>query len=422
MKLDVYMGGSHSGTLEQVDLTRFVFTYQAGADPNRPVSLLMPVRTESWTHRFLHPVFQVSLPEGALRQLLTRNFAKRFDRFGDTELLALIGSHLIGRLKVTPHGVPLALDSPQEDLQSLLSDSPQEVIDHDISEHALYSGVSGAFPKFLAKSPIGALDGDRFTLTFDNWIIKADDDDHPHLVLNEYFGLSVAQAMGLPTPKFFLSKDGGRLAIGRFDLTPEGEPLGFEDMCALLGFNTSDKFSGSIERVVKTIQQFCTGQRRRGSLDQFYAQYLLCMAIRNGDAHLKNFGLLYSSESDARLAPVYDMLTMAAYAPRAQNGDALDEPALSFEGVRRWPTAKALQSLAGRCLMSSARQSDAASRLCAAMLEIAPLVAAEAVKREQFASTAKRILELWSCGIRIHSEQAAVTISELASSIQIRQA
>lgn len=423
MKLDVYVDGVLTGALEQVDLTRYVFTYQADADPARPVSLLMPVRTESWAHRFLHPIFQVSLPEGSLRQLLTSNFAKRFERFGDTELLALVGSHLIGRIKVTPHGSSLVLDSPQEDLQTLLSESPQEVIDHYIGEHARYSGVSGAFPKFLAKSPAGgvACDGDKCTLTFDNWIIKADDDDHPNLVLNEYFGLLVAREMGLPTPEIKLSDDGRRIAIRRFDITQKGEHLGFEDMCSMLALNASDKFSGSVERIVKTINDFCTGERRRDSLDQFYEQYVACMAIRNGDAHLKNFGLLYGTESDVRLAPVYDMLTMAAYAPRAQNGDAMDEPALSFGGVRRWPVAKTLKSLADRCLISSVRQTDVSQRLCAAMLKIAPMVATEAGQREEFASTAKRMLELWSCGIRVHSEQASLTMAELAASIEAPQ-
>ncbi|MDU8339637.1 HipA domain-containing protein, partial [Pseudomonas syringae pv. actinidiae] len=39
--------------------------------------------------------------------------------------------------------------------------------------------------------------------------------------------------------------------------------------------------------------------------------------VGNGDAHLKNFGLLYSdpTQRDARLAPAYDIVNTTAYIP-----------------------------------------------------------------------------------------------------------
>lgn len=64
MKLDVYVNQALVGTLEQVEVNRFVFAYQANVTSSQAVSLLMPVRLESWVHAALHPVFQVSLPEG----------------------------------------------------------------------------------------------------------------------------------------------------------------------------------------------------------------------------------------------------------------------------------------------------------------------------------------------------------------------
>lgn len=35
--------------------------------------------------------------------------------------------------------------------------------------------------------------------------------------------------------------------------------------------------------------------------------------VRNGDAHLKNFGLLYRSSQDIWLAPMFDVVTTAIY-------------------------------------------------------------------------------------------------------------
>lgn len=50
MKLDVYVNHDLIGTLEQVEVNRYVFSYQAGVASSQMVSLLMPVRTESWIH------------------------------------------------------------------------------------------------------------------------------------------------------------------------------------------------------------------------------------------------------------------------------------------------------------------------------------------------------------------------------------
>jgi serine/threonine-protein kinase HipA len=43
----------------------------------------------------------------------------------------------------------------------------------------------------------------------------------------------------------------------------------------------------------------------------------LSCIVGNGDAHLKNFGLLYSdpTQRDARLAPAYDIVNTTAYIP-----------------------------------------------------------------------------------------------------------
>ena len=35
--------------------------------------------------------------------------------------------------------------------------------------------------------------------------------------------------------------------------------------------------------------------------------------VRNGDAHLKNFGVLYRSCNEKRLAPMFDVVTTSIY-------------------------------------------------------------------------------------------------------------
>jgi serine/threonine-protein kinase HipA len=418
VKLDVYVNYVLVGTLDQVEVNRFVFSYQSNVASSQMVSLLMPVRTESWIHSTLHPVFQVSLPEGALKQLLTKKFAKHFDFFGDMELLSVVGSHLIGRIKLAPLGSSLSPESPSEDLQTLLKSSSKEIVARFLEDHAQTSGVSGGFPKFLAKSPLtGGTGQSKNTLIFDHWIIKSNDDDHPHLILNEFFGLSVAQQMGLPVPEFHLSEDANRLAIRRFDVLEPGTNLAFEDMCAMLALNAGDKFSGSVEKVIKKIAEFCPLNQRPNALEQFYVHYVACMAIRNGDAHLKNFGFVYSNANDVRLSPVFDMLSMSVYAPPAQDGDALDAPALSFGGVKRWFVQKNLKELADRCFVSAKVQAHTSARLVSAMLSVGQEAAARTSTQPSFAPTAQRMLELWSHGCAIHNADAARLLKDLAASL-----
>jgi serine/threonine-protein kinase HipA len=188
-------------------------------------------------------------------------------------------------------------------------------------------------------------------------------------------------------------------------------------MCAMLALNAGDKFSGSVEKIIKKIAEFCPLDQRRAALDQFYAQYLVCMAIRNGDAHLKNFGFVYSSTHDVRLSPVFDMLSMSVYAPRAQDGDALDAPALSFGGVKRWFVQKNLSELADRCFVAPKFQAATGARLVSAVLSVAQDVVAQIATHPSFAPVAQRMLELWSCGCQIHSADAALQLNTLAASL-----
>jgi len=79
---------------------------------------------------------------------------------------------------------------------------------------------------------------------------------------------------------------------------------------------------------------------RNASLEAFFRLIVVSCVIRNGDAHLKNFGILYGDPStathDARLSPAYDLICSTVYLPR-------DVLALSLFGSRAWPDGRALE-------------------------------------------------------------------------------
>ena len=68
---------------------------------------------------------------------------------------------------------------------------------------------------------------------------------------------------------------------------------------------------------------------------------LVSLLIGNGDAHLKNYGVLYAHpHADKRLAPVYDVLNTTAYIEG-------DTPALKMfaGGQKQWPSLSDLRKL-----------------------------------------------------------------------------
>jgi len=250
--------------------------------------------------------------------------------------------------------------------------------------------------------------------------VKTNDADHPELTVLEFFGMKVARAMGLTTATARLSEDGEELFVERFDIDADGASLQFEDMCSLLGLAARDKYAGSIERVVRTVRDLVEPEIADVSCSNLFGQYLLAASIRNSDAHLKNFGVLYSPESRPQLAPVYDMLTMGAYAPRSNNGDAFDGMALTLCGTKRWPRKPEIESFARLCRISAAEEAAWHGRLSAAISLVSKEVA-EFSCRKVSAPTLhrlRRMLELWSIGCSPMSPAASRAALEASHAVR----
>ena len=118
------------------------------------------------------------------------------------------------------------------------------------------------------------------------------------------FAFRSRQRLGMAVPKFALSDDGGALVDRPF--RPDGgRYLGFEDFCVLNALGTADKYKGGYEtRVFRRLREFVAPAEAARSLEDLFRLFLLNCAIRNGDAHLKNFGIIYEHvDGPAKLAP-----------------------------------------------------------------------------------------------------------------------
>ena len=336
--LAVWSGDYRAGLLGRtLDQRQYVFAYdQATESPDAQVSLTMPVRLESWLSRDLHPIFQMNLPEGALLEAIRRAIAKLAGE-DDLTILRVTGGNQIGRNRFSlPEETSAGIVESAESLDELLSYPDTEELFHDlVSKYALRSGVSGVQPKVMLDAT------ERGTAAVGGYIVKSWGAEYPQLAANEFFCMTAAKRAGLPVPEFHLSENGGLFVMKRFDLTAlGGNSLGFEDMCSLQALGTAQKYSSTNERVARTIKDFVSGEFLQSAREQFFASLVLSCMIRNGDAHLKNFGVLYERPGQpVRLAPVYDMVTTVAYIPR-------DVPALSLAGTKKWWPRKILEKFA----------------------------------------------------------------------------
>jgi serine/threonine-protein kinase HipA len=118
--------------------------------------------------------------------------------------------------------------------------------------------------------------------------------DFPQLAANEYFCLKAAERCGLDVLRCRLAEDGMTLVVDRFDLCPDGTYRGFEDFCVLNARRTDEKYRGGYETsVMKRFQQFANSPAVLADTEKLFALIVLNCALRNGDAHLKNFGIVY---------------------------------------------------------------------------------------------------------------------------------
>lgn len=296
--------------------SQFSFAY-ASAQASSEVSLVMPYDPTPAVSNVLHPIFDMNVPEGFLADQIKRRMAKHM-QVDDMRLLSIIGGNQIGRLS---YENPVEASAPvkaQVGLQEILSaDASQGVFDF-LVETYFESGISGVQPKVLVPD-LDKLTGSRKTMLSSDLIVKSGADEYAHLAQNEFLCLETARLAGMQTPRFWLSERGDLFVMERFDLTDSGR-LGFEDMAVLLGLNKDPhdnyKYSQSYETLAAVINEVCRQGDVLRELERFYSSVCLSVMVRNGDAHLKNFGVLYTHPGaleTVQLAPVFDVTTTTVY-------------------------------------------------------------------------------------------------------------
>lgn len=324
-------------------------------DPEQPtVALLMsPLERLTWQDGDLFAPMDQNLPEGDLFMKIRALFPKQ--PMTPMHLLALVGRNGIGRLGYSLSELPVPAAPRTLSKEELLKTRYTPEIFNELVAAYLSTGagIAGMQPKIMVP--------DRPTVPIPSLIVKAASAAYPGLAANEYLCLSAARSAGIDVPSFALSDDGQMLILDRFDLVAhEGgriERLGFEDVAALAGLRVRDvlsdrKYQGSYQRIAELLRQL---QLHSDNLHRFFQQVAFSIMVRNGDAHLKNFGVLYRSSAEVWLAPMFDVVTTSIYKyAQYQGGPELEDRTLAlklFAGRHRtkaYPTTEELHDFGRR--------------------------------------------------------------------------
>jgi len=277
----------------------------------------------------LPPFFSNLLPEGVLREFMIKRL--KIHRDHEFDLLAALGESLPGAVRALP-----AETLPKAALRPRGRNGRFGKV-----EVSLKFSLGGSQLKFSMVEQ-----GGRFVLDDggEEWIVKPPHPTHAHLPLNEFTMMRLAQAAGVEIPEVKLVKltdldlggmtgfsipqhEAWAYAIKRYDRSPAG-PIHAEDFAQIFDVYAEEEYrAANYDSIARLIMEGL--ENRHEQLAEFVRRLVVNILIGNGDAHLKNWSVIYPDRRTARLAPSYDLVSTIQYVKN-------DSLALNFSREKRF--------------------------------------------------------------------------------------
>lgn len=371
--LGVWLADTHVGYLTHYPDERTVFSVSEeylDTGPARPILSLAWTHPndEAQTRRLLldprhksasikaPPFFSNLLPEGGMRARI----AQQLKIHGDREFLLLeaLGHDLPGAVILRP------VDAPPPGHQNHATQAGAPPINADTADDGVPQTTDSTHLKFS----LGGMQlkfsmlrqGERYTLNtggrLGNYIIKPPSRDFPGLPQVEAAAMATARAVGIDVPETLLlhpdqlegiSNILGHLpdepfyAIRRFDRNDATSPsndgtatpalkerIHVEDFAQVFSLRTSQKYNRvNYDMMAMALLQYAGGV---DDLKEMTRRLTLNVLLGNGDAHIKNWSLIYRTPNKPQLAPAYDLVSTVAWTQHDQT------IALNMAGTKRF--------------------------------------------------------------------------------------
>lgn len=320
--LKVYLSGRLAGRLIRDDSKRLSFCYDADylTSGNEAISATLPLSSDAYQERDIMAFFSNLLPDEGVRCAIADILRLPFeDTFG---LLKEIGGDCAGAIafwaegKERPPSDPKYRTLSEDEALKILTELDRRPLGIDDE----FRGISGAGAQ---DKLIACLDGTTLKLplqgTPSTHIIKPDIQRFPESVFNEYFVMRLAKRCGLRVAEcdILSFKDHHFYVTTRFDRAWEDGSvtrLHQEDFCQLLKCRPEIKYQDqggpSLVECLGLIRE--TMRLPAADVLEFTDRIIYNFIVGNGDAHGKNFSVLYR-DGQPRLSPAYDLISTTVY-------------------------------------------------------------------------------------------------------------
>lgn len=343
MSLDVHLYGERIGMLFPAGENDYRLAYapeiveRVGAGVSF-LSNAMPTRVEPYSAGATQAYIEGLLPEGMRRAKLAREL--EIDPCDGYALIAETGRDCAGAVSFLPKGTPMhQVDAgsvawlSDDELEELVTPPPPRLFDSS-TEQRMRFALGGVRHK------LSLVRGDEEG----SWawpeagvasthIVKPETGEYPEFVPNEMFCTTVARQVGLPVVDTAVETIAGRrcLVSKRFDR--EGEGVGAvrlhqENFCQALGFppvteregEAGDADGPGFAEACGLLKAVGAG----GDAPTLFVVAFCNYVLGNGDAHGKNFALLFDRDGMS-LAPLYDIASTAVYDEPLHTGMVIAE-------------------------------------------------------------------------------------------------
>lgn len=380
-RLDVYLNDVHIGYLDDTS-TGIVWSYAqayANRDDALPLSFKFPIRLEPYAGPEVEQYFSNLLPDDYVRtrigEILKIPLENTF------ALLEAIGGDCAGAISFYPEGVdPVGLTDPQyreldeQEAVRILADLEKRPL--DVGDEGVRISGAGAQDKLVAVVRDGRvllpLNGTPST-----HIIKPDIRNYPGSSYNEFFCMRLAAACRLDVASCDLLQLAGRhyYVTERYDREMRGgtyRRLHQEDFCQILGIDPKDKYeTRSGLGFVRSFELLRELELSAAEVLSFLDRLIFNFLVGNGDAHGKNFSILYR-DGKRVLAPMYDVMCTTVYPEVGKRMAMKIDGAYDF----KWVTRGKFLRLGEKIGVGGKLMQKALDKLSKRIMKEAPLLAA----------------------------------------------
>jgi len=329
----VHIGEVRAGTLEHRRDGWVTFTPDPAYVALHPRPVLGQVfedeRERVLTSRTRVPPFFANLlpdPKGPLRRWFAGRLGVKPER--EYFLLVALGGDLPGNVRVTGESVEAGFDASGNGGGHENGTAPDAPAEDDRALRFSLAGVQLKLSMVQQEGrgltlPAAGQDGD--------WLVKLPFGNSPDVPLNEFLTMTWASRAGIDVPEFALDRtpdlgfeipgaaagESTVYRVRRFDRPRPGQRVHIEDLAQVLDVYEHGKYE---ETNYETVARILLRVAGRESFDEFLRRLVFVVASGNGDAHLKNWSLVYPDGIRARISPAYDLITTIHYIPEERLG------------------------------------------------------------------------------------------------------